>query len=108
MRTFPLILRVALLITSVGFVSMGCTPREHVRIVREIELSSQRVSPYVIIRAPGGGYVITGSNGFADAAGWAMRIDARGRKLWEVVDGDLAISGDTKASINRFNGAALL
>jgi hypothetical protein len=37
-----------------------------------------------------------------------MRIDARGRKLWEVVDGDLAISGDTKASINRFNGGAFL
>jgi len=83
--------------------SMACSPSEHLRAVREVPLSQYRVTPYVIVGAADGGYVVAGSEDDDDRP-WAARFDSAGKQLWEFLDGPLVrASGD-----NAFKGAVLL
>jgi hypothetical protein len=80
-----------------------------VRIVREVTLSDHPVSSYVIIKALDGDLLVAGATSSADSAGWAIRLDSEGRRLWQFVDGS---SEDFKEPpghhTGRFNGGVFL
>jgi hypothetical protein len=102
----------ATVLSALGLVITGCgpsAPSEHVRVLREVALSQHLVSPYVIVRAPDRGYVITGSDNISDTHGWATRVDSNGKQLWEFLDGPPESWRNlTPPNINRFNGAVVL
>jgi hypothetical protein len=92
--------------------STGCSRYKegrYLHIERQVAISTgHSVSPQVIVRTEDGGYVIAGSDNEQRTEAWATRLDARGKPIWEYVDGGPQRWSDNRGASNRFNAAAML
>lgn len=106
--TGSLMLRViACCVLALGGLSNARSSEEVLKIDRQVSVTSHRVTPRLIVRTHGGGYIVAGSNE-SDTAAWATLVTSSGRPVWEYLDGGSNGWINIPKSMGHFVGAAVI